>query len=91
MERALGEHFGRFVRATQTVNELGYRVFRLEVEGTVQDVPMQWIYYLLADEQGHGATMAFVVEADRIERFVGADQPIVATFQFAQAKLAATR
>jgi hypothetical protein len=71
------------------VNDLGYRVFRLEVEGTVESVPMQWIYYLLADEEGRQATMAFVVAADQIEHFVEADQPLVATFRFAQTQLAA--
>jgi hypothetical protein len=88
VERALGEHFGRFVRASQTVNDLGYRVFRLEVEGAVESLPMKWVYYLLAEEDGRRATMAFVVGADQMEHFVEADQPLVATFQFAQAKLA---
>jgi hypothetical protein len=89
VEKGLGDHFGRFVQAAQNVNELGYREYRLTVEGVVEDVPIQWIYYLVADKQGHQAVMAFIVEADNIERFAEADRPLAATLRFADSKLAA--
>jgi hypothetical protein len=87
-QKALGSRFGRFAQASQTVNDLGYRVFRVVAEGLVDRVPIVWIYYLVADKQGNQVVAAFIVEADQVEHFADADRTLVATLRLAKPKLA---
>ncbi|MCH9007895.1 hypothetical protein IIA29_07795 [candidate division KSB1 bacterium] len=73
VERSLGNNFGRFVSAAQNVNESGYAVFRVVVRGTVSQLPIQWIYYLVQDRRGHRVSLAFTLEQSLRERFAEAD------------------
>jgi hypothetical protein len=89
IEAGLGESFGQFISAKQETNDLGYRVFRVVVDGKASEVPIQWIYYLLADKTGRQLTMVFVVEANLIERLAGADEQLAAAAQFVDRTTAA--
>lgn len=85
VEKALGKHFGQFVRASQTVNERNYRVFKLIVHGTVSSLPIQWVYYHLADEHGHQASAAFTIEQAALEDFGQSDVEIIESMQLSDA------
>ncbi len=63
--------FGRFASARQSVNELGYRVFRVVAEGRASEVPVQWTYYLLADQAGRQLVVVFIVEGELADRVAG--------------------
>jgi len=77
IERSLGASFGQFVSASQDTTEKGYRVLRVVAQGTVSQLPIEWIYYLIRDEQGRSVSLAFTFEQELAERFAGADRLIV--------------
>ena len=83
VRKALGESFGEFVEASQTSNEANYRIYRVAVDGTSSEIPMRWIYYLVADSQGRQVAFTFAVEQKLVERFAGADSVLVESMQFA--------
>ena len=87
MRRALGNNFGEFVEAKQSVDSAGHRVLRVVVNGVVHgksaEVPIRWIYYHVADEQGRQAALTFTVEQEALERFADADRAMVDSLRFA--------
>lgn len=89
IETGLGESFGQFISAKQDTNDLGYRVFRVVVDGKASEVPIQWVYYLVADKTGRQLTMVFVVEAELADRMIGADEQLAAAVQFVDRTTAA--
>ena len=50
-------------RPRKTTNEAGYTVLRLVVHGTVSQLPIEWIYYLIEDDKGQGVSLAFTYRA----------------------------
>lgn len=86
---ALGKNFGEFIEAGQAPNELKHRVYRVVVRGSVNDLPIQWYYYLVANEQGNQAAFAFTMDAAAVTRLNGADKRLVNQFRFADTKVAA--
>jgi hypothetical protein len=83
IKKALGKSFGEFVEAGQNSNEANYRVYRVAVNGTSSDIPMCWIYYLVADQFGRQVTFTFAVEQKHLERFAQADRALVESMRFA--------
>ena len=54
--------------------------------GTVSEVPIRWIYYHVADQQGRQAVFAFVVEEKFYDRLGEKDQKLVDSFRFKEAE-----
>jgi hypothetical protein len=86
---ALGKSFGEFVEAGQSTNALKHRVYQVVTRGTVNELPIEWHYYLVADEHGQQAALAFTVDASLVSRLKGVDKLVVNQLQFADPKLAA--
>ena len=88
VRQALGESFGEFVEASQSVNAAKHRVLRVVVHGVAHnksgDVPIRWIYYHVADQQGRQAALTFIVQQEHVERFADADKPVVESLQFVE-------
>jgi hypothetical protein len=88
VRKALGENFGEFVEAKQSVDDSEHRILRVVVNGKVRgksaDLPICWVYYHVADRQGRQVALTFTVEQDLLERFAEADRAIVGSFQFAE-------
>ena len=86
VRKALGENFGQFIAARQTVNENGIRVLRVEAEGAVpgekEKMPIRWIYYHLANRDGRQAAATFTIEKERTDQFANADETIIGSLQF---------
>jgi hypothetical protein len=82
IEKALGKNFGQFVEASQQKSDSGHRVLRAVVSGLASELPIQWIYYHLSDDNGRQAALVFTMDAKLVEKFGGADQSIVSTFEF---------
>jgi len=80
---ALGERFGEFVSAGQRENASGHRVFRVVVRGQVEELPIEWRYYLIAHRDGRRASFVFTVEGPLAERLGDADQQLVHSIAFA--------
>lgn len=82
IEKALGKNFGQFVEASQLKNESGYRVLRANVSGFASELPIQWIYYHISDDDGRQTALVFTMDAKIVEKFAGADESIIGTFEF---------
>jgi hypothetical protein len=82
VRQALGNSFGEFVEASQSPNEANYRVYRVAAQGNSSDIPMRWIYYLVADPRGRQAAFTFAVEQSLVERFGQSDKPLVQSLRF---------
>jgi hypothetical protein len=85
VETALGKNFGQFTRASESKNRGGYRVLRTVVTGTSSDVPVEWIYYLVADGAGRRTAITFTMEGSVAEKFGDADEALVDSFEFIEA------
>jgi hypothetical protein len=82
IERALGKNFGQFIEASQQKSESGHRVLRAAVSGLASELPIQWIYYHISDDAGRQTALVFTMDAKVVEKFAGADQSMVSTFEF---------
>ena len=82
VRRALGKSFGEFVEASSSSSDAKYRIYRVAAEGVSSEIPMRWIYYLVADPQGRQAALTFAVEQKLVERFAEADKPLVQSLRF---------
>ncbi len=82
IQSGLGDSFKQFISAKEEANSLGYRVYRVVVDGVTSEMPIQWIYYLVADQTGRQVSMVFVVEPDLADRLAGADEQLAAGIQF---------
>jgi hypothetical protein len=84
LQRSLGKNFGRFTHAAETTNQMGYLQYRVVAEGTVSDLPIEWIYFRLADKQGHQAVAAFTIEAGQASLLGKSDEALIATAEFVE-------
>ena len=82
IEKALGKNFGQFVEASQQKSDNGHRVLRVVVSGLASELPIQWIYYHISDDDGRQAALVFTMDAKVVEKFAAADESIVGTFAF---------
>lgn len=86
VRRALGNSFGEFLEARQTVDGSNHRVLRVVVDGKSSDLPIRWIYYHIADPRGRQAALTFTIEQKLFEKFADADRPIVDSIEFLESK-----
>jgi hypothetical protein len=88
IRRALAKSFRQFVKASQTVTKDEYQVYRVAAQGEASGVPIQWIYYRVADKLGRQVVILFTVEANMDERFKASDIDLVRAIRFIDAKAA---
>jgi hypothetical protein len=73
IKKALAENFRQFVEASQDQTSHGLRVLRVTAAGEASELPIHWIYYHVCDDAGRRLSFVFTLEAEKIERFAGAD------------------
>jgi hypothetical protein len=74
---SLGKSFGQLVSSRQWTNSHGHRCFQVVVRGAVQELPVEWHYYLVAPESGHRVSLVFTMEGPKVERVGDADRKLV--------------
>lgn len=84
IEKALGKNFVQFVEASQQRTQTGHRVLRAVVSGLASELPIQWIYYHISDDEGHQTALVFTMDAKVAEKFGAADQSMIGTFEFVE-------
>lgn len=89
IREALGKSFGQFVRASESITEAGYTMYRVEVQGQASGVPMEWIYYRLVDKPPRQMVALFTVEPNMAEKFRDADRQLVRAIRFLAPQVAA--
>jgi hypothetical protein len=77
VEQSLDKQFKRFLQASEGTNSLGYTVYRVVAEGVAAELPIQWIYYFVADPHGHQVVFAFTLEEQFVPQLAEADEAIV--------------
>jgi hypothetical protein len=89
VREALGKNFTEFVEVGQSPNEVNYRIYRVVARGSVNELPIEWHYYLVANEHGQQAAFAFTVDTALVNRLASLDRQLVNQFRFEDPKLAA--
>ena len=75
--KSLGDKIDKVETATEWTSVAGRHCLGVFANGTVEDVPVQWRYYHVADDAGRRATISVTVEQSLLVRFADADRPIV--------------
>jgi hypothetical protein len=78
---SLGKSFGELVSSRQWQNAAGHYCFELIARGLVEEVPVEWHYYLVAPESGHRVSMAVTIEKPMVERVAGSDRELVESLE----------
>jgi hypothetical protein len=86
IHRGLAESFGQFIEAEQSTAAEKYRVLHVVAEGKVQEMPIQWHYYLLANPQGQQVVLAFTCRAEMVERLKEVESKVVQAIRFLETK-----
>ena len=77
----LGENFGEVIDSQEDTNEAGYKEYRITIEGSVEDLPLRWVYYLLTDKNGKQAVIVFVIGLEQLDVFGQIDRDFVTSFK----------
>jgi hypothetical protein len=75
--KALGDKMDKVEAATEWANEAGHQCLGVIATGLIEDVPMQWRYYMVSAEGKRPATISVTAERGLLERFNDADRAIV--------------
>jgi hypothetical protein len=86
---SLGKSFGELVSSRQWQNAAGLYCFEVVARGLVEDLPVEWHYYLAAPESGPRISVAVTIEKPMLERVGAADRDLVESLQLFPAMPAA--
>ena len=76
----LGEEFERIVSATKEMREDQTQVYHVVVAGTVQSLPIQWIYAHFRNKQG-AVTAVLTIDARLVEKHAGFEQQLIGSLR----------
>ena len=80
--RSLGNGYGQLVSSRQWTTAQGLLAMEVLVQGKVQDIPVEWHYYLIASpEGGHRVTVAVTIEGEQVKRLGDADRKLVESLE----------
>ncbi len=74
---ALGQNFGELVSARQWTSPHDHLCFEVIARGLVEEVPIEWHYFLIAQETGHRIGLTVTTEAPMLDRLGQADRSLV--------------
>jgi hypothetical protein len=78
---SLGKNFGELVSSRQWQNAAGLYCYEVVARGLVEELPVEWHYYLLAPESGSRVSAAVTIEKPMLERVGTADRELVESLQ----------
>ncbi|GAB4132835.1 hypothetical protein JCM17478_11080 [Thermopirellula anaerolimosa] len=84
VKQLLGDRFRRIVDFEERTSPTGHRMFRVHAVGSVNDLTIHWIYYLLTAPDGKNYVAVFTVEDQDLPLFGEADKDFVAGVAFLQ-------
>ncbi len=86
IQRALANHFGEFLTASESRTEDGVHVMRVAATGKEAETALSIdrVYYHLTDPQGRRASCVFTYETDLADRFAAGDQAAISSFRFSE-------
>jgi len=80
----LGKNFGELVRARQWTNSRGHFCYEVVARGLVDEVAIEWHYYLVAQQSGHRISLTVTTEAPMLERLGMTDHALVEAMELYQ-------
>lgn len=81
IQKALGMNFQQFAKASERKLPAGRRLYRVVALGVAAELPVQWHYYLVIDEQGRQVSLVFTLEQKLAEDLGDADLQLAATIE----------
>jgi hypothetical protein len=75
--QSLGPNFGEMVSAGQWLTARRHYCYGVIARGAVQEVPIEWHHYLLANDTGHRVSVAVTIQGGQAERLAQADRAVV--------------
>ncbi|MCI0334915.1 MAG: hypothetical protein L0228_17020 [Planctomycetes bacterium] len=78
---SLGKSFGEMVSSRQWQNSAGLYCYELVARGFVEEVPVEWHYYLLAPESGERVSAAITLEKPMVDRIGQADRELIESIE----------
>ncbi len=81
VRESLGEKLGKVIAATEWTTKQEHHCLGVIVDGKVAEVPLQWRYYLVWDDNLPRVSVAVTVEQSLLKQFADADRQIVDTMQ----------
>ncbi|MCC7476764.1 MAG: hypothetical protein IT425_15345 [Pirellulales bacterium] len=86
---SLGKNFGEFVSSREWRNAASLNCFEAVVRGLVDEVPVEWHYFLVAPESGPRVAATVTIEKPYVERVASSDRELIESMQFFPAMPAA--
>ena len=77
----LGNNFGKVAASGEYEDKRGYKIYKVLLDGVVDDLSLRWIYHLITDKDGKQSVVVFVVEAAMLDQFAGADDALLDTYR----------
>ena len=78
VQQALAKNFVQFEDMGQAKNVKGFQVMHAYVQGKVQDLPIEWRYYLVSDPKtGRRMAFAFTLEKSLVDRLGTSDRDLI--------------
>jgi hypothetical protein len=74
---SLGKNGGELLRTRQWQNVHEHYCYEVVVRGSVEEMPVEWHYYLVARESGHRVSLAVTIEGPMAEKVGAADRALV--------------
>ena len=81
LRKGLGEQFGKIVHESEVVDQNKYLIYSVMIDGTAEELPFRWLYYLLTDPEGNQVTVMFEIRAEMLDRFEGQSEEIIQSFR----------
>jgi hypothetical protein len=78
---SLGKNAAQLVRTRQWQNSHEHYCYEVVLRGKVEEMPVEWHYYLVARESGHRVSLAVTIEDPLVERVGAADRALVERMQ----------
>lgn len=78
---SLGKNFGELVSSREWQNAAGLHGYEVVARGLVEELPVEWHYYLLAPESGVRVSIAVTIEKPMLDRVAGADRQLAESLQ----------
>jgi hypothetical protein len=78
---SLGKNFGELVSSRQWQNSAGHYCFELVARGLVEEVPVEWHYFLVAPDSGPRVSAAVTIEKPMVERVANFDRELIESLE----------
>ncbi len=82
IKQSLDKRFGQLLESREEVNEFGLRVMRVTAQGSVEGVPIQWVFMHFSDDNGRRLLATMTVAVADLDSFAGSEVQLDASLRF---------